>query len=166
VRSRSALLLVVPFLLFSLVIALSLRVKPLEALIPQAMAKLLYPLDKSNLDPLRLLHFLALAVLAAWLVPCNWRGLMSPLMRGAIRCGQNSLPIYCLGVLLALASHVVLLDISDGHAMQIALSLGGTLVMIVAAILLNSIKIKSRRQPPRDVSLERDDFRLTRSPNF
>jgi hypothetical protein len=91
---------------------------------------------------------------------------MTPVMRGAMRCGENSLPIYCLGVLLALASHVVLLDISDGHAMQIALSLGGILVMIVAAILLNSIKIKSRRQPPRDVSPERDDFRLMRSPNF
>jgi NADH:ubiquinone oxidoreductase subunit 6 (subunit J) len=68
-------------------------------------------------------------------------------MRGAMRCGENSLPIYCLGVLLTLASHVALLDISDGHAMQIALSIGGILVMIVAAILLNSIRIKSRRQP-------------------
>jgi NADH:ubiquinone oxidoreductase subunit 6 (subunit J) len=68
-------------------------------------------------------------------------------MRGARCCGENSLPIYCLGVLLTLASHVALLDISDGHAMQIALSIGGILVMIVAAILLNSIRIKSRRQP-------------------
>jgi hypothetical protein len=61
---------------------------------------------------------------------------------------------------------MALLDISDGHAMQIALSLGGILVMIVAAILLNSIRIKSRRQPRRDVALEHDDFRLARSPNF
>jgi hypothetical protein len=28
-------------------------IKPLEALIPQMPAHLLYPLDKSNLDPLR-----------------------------------------------------------------------------------------------------------------
>jgi hypothetical protein len=47
-------------------------------------AHLLYPLDKSNLDPLRLLHFLAIAVLAAWLVPRNWRALKTPVMRGAI----------------------------------------------------------------------------------
>ena len=123
VTSRTALVLAVLYLLFSLVIALSWRIKPLEALIPQALAKLLYPLDKSNLDPLRLLHFLAIAVLAAWFVPRNWRGLTTPVMRGAIRCGQNSLPIYCLGVLLAFASHMALLDISDGLAMQIALSL-------------------------------------------
>ena len=57
VRSRTALVLAGPFLLLSLVIALSWRIKPLEALIPQMLAYLLYPLDKSNLDALRLLHF-------------------------------------------------------------------------------------------------------------
>jgi hypothetical protein len=146
VTSRTTLMLAVLYLLFSLVIALSWRIKPLEALIPQALASLLYPMDKSNLDPLRLLHFLAIAVLAAWLVPRNWRGLTTPVMRGAIRCGQNSLPIYCLGVLLTFASHVVLLDISDGLAMQIVLSLGGVAAMIATATLLNSISIKPRQR--------------------
>jgi hypothetical protein len=145
VRSRTALGLAVPFLFFSLVIALSWRIKPLEDLIPQA--KLIYPLDKSNLDPLRLLHFLALTVLVAWLVPRNWQGLMTPVLRGAIHCGQNSLPIYCLGVLLAFAGHMTLLDISNGLAMQIVLSFGGILVMIVVAMLLNAISIKPGRQP-------------------
>ena len=145
VTSRTALVLAVLYLLFSLVIALSWRIKPLEALIPQALAKLFYPMDKSNLDPLRLLHFLAMAVLAARFVPRNWRGLMTPVMRGAIRCGQNSLPIYCLGVLLAFASHIVLLDISDGLAMQVALSLGGIVAMIATATLLNLISIKPRQ---------------------
>jgi hypothetical protein len=130
------------YLLFSLVIALSWRIKPLEALIPQTLAHLLYPLDKSNLAPLRLLHFLAMAALAAWLVPRNWRALKTPVMRGAIRCGQNSLPIYCLGVLLAFVSHMALLDISNGLAMQIALSIGGIMAMIVTATLLNLISIK------------------------
>src|ERR1700692_2517203 len=88
VRSRAALVLAVLYLLFSLITALSWRIKPLEALIPQMLAHLLYPLDKSNLDPLRLLHFLAIAVLATWLVPRNWRALQTPVMRGAIGCGQ------------------------------------------------------------------------------
>ena len=72
-------------------------------------------------------------------------------------CGQNSLPIYCLGVLLTFASHLALLDISDGLTMQIALSVGGVLVMIVAATLLNLIKIKPRQQPhakPADLPVE------------
>ncbi|SDP27427.1 OpgC domain-containing protein [Afipia sp. GAS231] len=141
VTSRTVLVVALLYLVFSLIIALSWRIKPLEALVPQVM------LDKSNLDPLRLLHFLALAVLVVWFVPRNWRGLTTPVMRGAILCGQNSLPIYCLGVLLALASHLALLDISEGLTMQIALSGGGVLVMIVGAMLLNLIKIKPRPQP-------------------
>jgi hypothetical protein len=146
VRSRPALVLAVLYLLFSLTIALSWRIEPLEALIPQTLAHLLYPTDKSNLDPLRLLHFLAMAVLAAWLIPRNWRMLKTPVMRSAIRCGQNSLPIYCLGVLLAFASHIVLLNISNGLAMQIALSVSGIVAMIVSATLLNLISIKPRQQ--------------------
>jgi SNF family Na+-dependent transporter len=70
-----------------------------------------------------------------------------PVMRCARCCGENSLPIYSLGVLLALASHLTLLDISDRLAMQIVLSLAGILVMIVVATLLNSISIRHGRQP-------------------
>ncbi len=146
VRSRAAIVVAVVFLLFSLIIALSWRIKPLEALIPQTLTHLLSSSDKSNLAPLRLLHFLAIAVLAAWLIPRNWRMLKTPVMRCAIRCGQNSLPIYCIGVLLAFVSHMALLDISDGLAMQIALSVGGIVAMIGSATLLNLINIKPRQQ--------------------
>jgi hypothetical protein len=154
VTSRTVLVPAVLYLVFSLIIALSCSIKPLEALVPQA---LLYPMDKSNLGPLRLLHFLALAVLIVWFMPRDWRGLTTAVMRGAILCGQNSLPIYCLGVLLTLASHLALLDISDGLMMQIALSVGGVLVMIAAATLLNWINTKPRQQPhakPADMPVE------------
>ena len=80
-------------------------------------------------------------------MPRNWRGLTTPVMRGAIRCGENSLAIYYLGVLLALAGHIALVNVSDGLSMQMALSLAGILVMIAAATLLGSIRIKPRRQP-------------------
>jgi len=91
---------------------------------------------------------------------------MAPVMRGAMRCGESSLPIFCLGVLLSLASHLALLDISDGIAMQIALSLVGILIMIVAAMLLSSIRIKPKRQPRHDEALVHADFTLVRSRNF
>ncbi|MFB9264277.1 OpgC domain-containing protein [Bradyrhizobium erythrophlei] len=144
--SRTALVVAVLYLLVSLFIALSGHIKPLEAVVPVALAKLVHSSDKSNLDPMRLLHFLAIAVLAVRLVPPDWPALKTPLLRSMIRCGQNSLPIYCLGVLLACGSHMALLKISNGAAMQIALSAGGILVMIVAATLLNSIGVKPARQ--------------------
>jgi hypothetical protein len=142
---RIALVLAVLYLTFSLIVALSWWLTTLEDLVPQALASVVYQVDKSDLAPLRLLHFLALAILAVWLVPRDWQGLPMPLMRAAIRCGENSLAIYCLGVLLALASQIALADISNGLAMQIALSLAGILLMIAAATLLNSIRIKPRQ---------------------
>ena len=153
VTSRTALVAAVLYLVFSFILALSWNIKPLEALVPQALLTLLYPMDKSNLAPLRLLHFLALAVLVVWFVPRNWRALTTAVMRGAILCGQNSLPIYCLGVLLTLTSDLVLLDISDGLTMQIALSVGGILLMIMAATLLNLITIKPRQPQPKPADL-------------
>jgi hypothetical protein len=147
VTSRTLLALAVLYLAFSLIITLSWSIKSVEPLVPQTLTNLLFPVNKSNLSPLRLLHFLALAILAARFVPHTWRGLTTPVMRGAMRCGENSLPIYCLGVLLAFASHVTLLEISDGLAMQIVLSLGGILVMIIAALLLTSLRVKPGRQP-------------------
>ncbi|WP_245481237.1 OpgC domain-containing protein [Bradyrhizobium sp. LVM 105] len=144
---RVMLVFAVLYLTLSLVVALSWWVTALQDLVPPAFAKVIYEVDKSNLAPLRLLHFLALALLAVWLVPRDWRALPMPLVRAAILCGENSLAIYCIGVLLALASQIVLVGISSGFAMQIALSLAGILLMIAAAALLDSIRIKPRRQP-------------------
>lgn len=152
VTSRSALVLAVVYLVFGLVLALSWSGKPL---VPQTLTNLLFPLDKSNLSPFRLLHFLALAIVVLWFVPQDWRGLSTPVMRCARCCGENSLPIYCLGVLLALASHLTLLDISDRLAMQIVLSLAGILAMIVVAMLLNLVSVKRGQYPGWTQSTEK-----------
>ena len=47
--------------------------------------------------------------------------------------------------------------------MQIALSLGGILAMIVAAMLLSKVGIKPKRQPRHDEALAHGDFMLVRS---
>jgi len=144
VTSRAVLVLAVLYLVVGLVLALGWGIKPQ---VPRSLTNGFFSLDKSNLGPLRLLHFLALAIVACRLIPRDWQGLSTPAMRCARRCGENSLPIYCLGVLLALASQLTLLEISDGLAMQIGLSLVGILVMTIAATLLNAISNKRERQP-------------------
>ncbi|WP_244067219.1 OpgC family protein [Bradyrhizobium sp. Ce-3] len=136
VTSRSALVVSAFVLAISLVLALGQHVK---LPVPQALTDLLFPLDKSNLSPLRLLHFLAVAIVASWLVPADWRGLSTPMLRGARRCGENSLPIYGLGVLLALVSQLDLFDVANRLAMQIALSLVGVLLMTAVATLLSAL---------------------------
>jgi hypothetical protein len=147
VTSRLSVGLALAYLLFALIIALSWSFTPLEALIPQFLAKLIYPIDKPDLDPLRLIHFLAIAILVARFVPSDWRGLMSPVLRGAIRCGENSLEIYCLGVLLSLAAHMLLVRVSSGVAAQIAVSAAGVIMLVAFATLSTWIGIASRRQP-------------------
>ena len=81
-----------------------------------ALSKLIYPVDKRTSRRCRLLHFLALAVVVARLVPHDWRRLMSPLMIALILGGENSLAIYCLDVLLAFVAHVLPIRISGGIA--------------------------------------------------
>jgi hypothetical protein len=140
---RPVLGLAVLYLVFGLVLALIWDIKPP---VPRSLASGFLPFDKSNLGPLRLLHFLALAIMACRLIPRDWRGLSTPVMRCARCCGENSLPIYCLGVLLALAGQLTLLEFSDRLAMQIGLSLVGILLMIAAAMLLNAIGSKRGRE--------------------
>ena len=147
VTSRPAASLAAAYLAFSLVVALSWSIKPLEALIPSFLAKLIYPIDKSDLDPLRLLHFLAIAILVARFVHLDWRGLATPVLRGAVRCGENSLEVYCLGVLLALVAHVLLLRISGGVAAQVTVSAVGILLIIGFATVSTWATVSRRRQP-------------------
>ena len=58
-----------PYLAFAAFIALSWHYNSLERLIPDWIARQIYPIDKTNLDILRFIHFLAMAWLVGW--PCG-----------------------------------------------------------------------------------------------
>jgi hypothetical protein len=146
-QSRAALLLATLYLAFSLAVALSWQFKALEGFLPDVLSKLIYPIDKSNLSPLRLLHFLALAVVVVRLTEREWRGLMRLWMRAMIRCGENSLAMYCFGVLLSFMGHVVLVEFSGTIAMQIAVSIAGIALMIAAATLMTWTSQLDRHGP-------------------
>ena len=55
-RLRVTLLLAVLYVAFGLVVTLSWQIEPLNWLIPDVVS-LIYPIYKSHLDPVRLLHF-------------------------------------------------------------------------------------------------------------
>src|SRR6516165_47604 len=144
---RGATILAATYLIIALLIALSWSIQPLDVLVPGWLGRLIYPINKSDLDSLRLLHFLAIAILVAKLVPPDWKGLTAPIMRGAIRCGENSLEIYCAGVLLALGARILLEKVSATPAIQIAASFAGIAALVVLGSLLTKMKIESRTQP-------------------
>src|SRR5262244_1788816 len=96
--------------------------------------------DKANLAPLRLASFLALAVTAGYLVRRNNRLLHTPVARLIIRCGQHSLQVFCLGVLLAVLGEILLTSVRGDIAMQLAISLAGIVLMIAIGGLLTWYK--------------------------
>ena len=146
-QSRTLLLFAIAYLACSLLMALSWQFKSLEWLIPAEVSKLIYPIYKSHLASLRLLHFLSLALVVSRLTPPDWHGPIRPLMIAMIRCGENSLSIYCFGVLLAFIAHVILIEVSAGFMMQAAVSFAGIVVMVVLATLLTWEARLDRRGP-------------------
>ncbi len=147
VQSRVMLALALLYLAVSLGIALSWQFEGIEGVLPDAVAKLIYPIYKGHLAPVRLMHFLSLAIVVVRLSPRHWSGLPKPLIRALIRCGENSLAIYCFGVLLAFMGFVILTEVSGTFAMQTAVSVAGIMLMIVAATLLTWEAKLDRRGP-------------------
>lgn len=68
-------------------------------------------------------------------------------MTAMIRRGENSLAMYCLGVLLSFLGYVILIEFSSGLAMQIAVSIAGIAIMIAAATLATRISQLDRHGP-------------------
>jgi hypothetical protein len=105
---------------------------------PALFEKLLYNFttDKTNLAPLRLLNFLALALATVHFVRPESGFLQWRAMRPIIRCGQHSLYIFCLGILLAVLGHFVLAEFYGALPMQIGVNLAGFAAMTGMAAML------------------------------
>jgi hypothetical protein len=75
------------------------------------------------------LHFLALAFLFAYMVPRDWSGFRWQTLQPVIKCGQEWLAVFCAGVFLSFAGHLVLITGPDSLAMHILVSFAGILIM-------------------------------------
>ena len=146
-QSRTILAIAIAYLAFAFVIALTWYIEPLGRLVPNWLSEWMYPIDKTNLDVLRFAHFLALAAVTVHFVPRDWPVLKWPILQPAIRCGQHSLEIFCLGVFLAFAGQFVISEYSGGPLIQIAISLTGIVIMIGTANLISWYKVIEGRSP-------------------
>jgi hypothetical protein len=146
-RSRIVFVIAVAYLVFAFAITLTWYVEPLARFVPSWLTEWMYPIDKTNLDVLRFAHFLALATVTVRFVPRDWPGLKSPILQPAIRCGQHSLEIFCLGVFLAFAGQFVISEYSGGPLVQVAISLTGIMIMVATANLISWYKVVEGRSP-------------------
>jgi hypothetical protein len=135
-QSRIVFAVAIAWILFALLIVMTWHSAFLESLIPKWMIKMIYPIDKTDLDLLRLSHFLALALIVSRYLSRDWAGLKSIWLRPLVLCGQHSLPLFCLGVFLSFGAHWILVQWKSAVIEQIAVSLAGFAIMTVAAWLL------------------------------
>jgi len=139
--------LAVAYLLFAFFIAMTWYIPRLGVFVPKFVGDAIYPIDKTNLDVLRILHFLSLAVVTVWFVPRDWPPLRARVLRPVIICGQHSLEIFCLGVFLSFAGHFVFTEVSNRVPMQIVVSAAGIAIMVAFAALISWYRGVERQGP-------------------
>jgi hypothetical protein len=146
-KSRLLIGAAVIYLLFALFITLGWQFHSLEDYVPAVIVRLICPIDKGDLDVLRLLHFLALALLCWRLLPCSLPTLKTRLMRPLVQSGEYSLAVYCISVLLSFAAHAALNLGWNNLVSQTLVSVAGIAVMAATAGLLAKIARNASHRP-------------------
>jgi len=105
----------------------------MEAL-PLWVPDLLASVDKTSLHPLRLASILALAYLIGTHVGRDGAVVRGAWVRPFAAMGQQSLPVFCFGILLSFLARLMLEE-GDGWAMQVAVNLFCFLALYAVARL-------------------------------
>ena len=92
--------------------------------------------EKSRLAPLRIVSLLAMALLVARLIPRHAAFLTSRLGWPLILCGQNSLYVFSLTILLTVIANMLMTLVGHGVIVQLALTMAGLSLMIAFSTLL------------------------------
>jgi hypothetical protein len=109
----------------------------LNGLIPDFPLNPLAPAAKENLALYRVIHVLALALLFTYWVPREWSGLRSRILQPVIKCGEEWLSVFCVGVFLSFAAHFILITSPNSLSLQIVVSLAGIAMMTMVAYYIS-----------------------------
>jgi len=121
------------FLLFALAATLSVHRPELQSPFLIVLFEPFIPNDKTNLAPYRIIHLFALALLVVKYIHFDWPGLKWPMFRPVIKCGQQSLEVFCVGVFLSFIAHFVLETTSNTFPTQVLVGVGGLSLMTAVA---------------------------------
>ncbi|WP_298102712.1 OpgC family protein [Bradyrhizobium sp.] len=118
----------------------------------------LYAFGKTNLGVLRLVHFLALAVVVDRLIPRDWPPLNWLVLRPLVVSGQHSLEVFCLGVALAFAGQVAAVEAPGNALIRLLVAVTGIAAMVAVSALLswyNSTRVSFRIIADADEAMAR-----------
>lgn len=121
------------YLLFAFAMTMAGRFPAVAGIVPSWLFDAFNPNDKTNLAPYRVLHFIAAAYLVARFVPKDWHALDWPVFRPLIVCGEQSLAVFCVGVLMSFAGHFALITGSGSLMAQVFVSATGIAAMTLVA---------------------------------
>jgi hypothetical protein len=120
-----------------LVIRLSWTFHGIWEAVPALFLRQLWPINKGNLSPLRLVSFFALVMLVARWVSPQARFLRAAVAWPVVLCGRHSLEIFCLSILLSALGHFLMSSITTGLGMQVAVNVVGIATMCLTAGMLD-----------------------------
>ena len=136
-RSPFWFYLAIAYLIFAMVMTLAGTLPELGARFPAWLLDTFTPKDKVNLGPLRVLHFAAGIFVVTRFIPKDWPGLRWPVFDPAIKCGEESLAVFCVGVFLSFIGHLTLIMSSGSVTMQILVSACGIAMMTIVAYYIS-----------------------------
>ncbi len=145
--SRGLLYLGGAYLLFALVMTMAGRFPEFGALFPRWLYDAFNPNDKTYLAPYRVLHFVVIAFFVTRFVPKDWPGLEWRIFRPIVKCGQQSLAVFCVGIFLSFVAHFLLTMSSGSILMQVAVSVAGIFAMCVVAYYISWSKQQDKPRP-------------------
>jgi hypothetical protein len=132
-RSPALLCSAIACLVFALVMTIAGRFPELGNLFPRWLFDTFNPNDKENLASYRVWHLAVVVFMVMRFVPRDWRGLEWQIFQPAIKCGQQSLAVFCVGVFLSFAGHFALTISSGSLAAQTFVSATGIAIMTLVA---------------------------------
>jgi hypothetical protein len=135
------------YLVLALVMTMAGKFPDFGALFPRWLYDTFNPNDKTNLAPYRFLHFVVIVILVIRFVPKDWPGLEWKVFDPIVKCGQQSLAVFCVGVFLSFVGHFELMMSSGSLLAQIFVSVSGIAIMTLVAYYISWSKKQDKPLP-------------------
>ncbi len=109
------------------------RFESFGALFPKWLYDAFNPNDKTFLAPYRVIHFVVIAFFITRFIPKNWGPLELKWAEPVIKCGQQSLQVFCVGIFLSFVGHFVLMLSWGTVWAQLGVSVIGVAILTAVA---------------------------------
>lgn len=147
IQTRTVFWLAIATLVFSFVVTMAIRTTDLGGLVPLWILQPFHPNDKTNLAPYRIVHFIALAVVVTRFLPVDSPILQSRSLAPLIKCGRNSLQVFCTGIVLSFCAHAAIELSLNSLWVQILVGATGIVLMTAIAYYWKWSKRRNRMLP-------------------